>query len=268
MRYFDTVISPDGTAIAFERRGQGPPLVMVHGSAVDHTRWGGVVSTLAEHFTLYMMDRRGRGKSGDGPVYAIEREFEDVAAVLEATPVPACVMAHSYGSICALGAARLTTRMVRMALYEPPLPVPGQPLSFAADLGRRLEAILATGDRALVVETFLCEVLHMEENEIARLRRTSSWPVRLAAAATLPREVGVAATLQFVAEDLAHVRVPTLFLCGNRSPAYLQASTRMASAALAGSRVEVLPGHGHAAMSTGPKAFLAKVLPFLTAPTV
>ena len=265
MRHFDTVISLDVTAIAFVRRGHGPPLVMVHGSAVDHTRWGGVVSTLAEHFTLYMMDRRGRGKSGDGPVYAIEREFEDVAAVLEVTPVPACVMAHSYGSICALEAARLTTRIVRMALYEPPLPVPGQPLSFAVDLGQRLEAILATGDRGLVVETFLREVLHMGEHEIARLRRTSSWPVRLDAAATLPREVGVATTYRFVAENFARVRVPTLFLCGNRSPVYMQASTRMASAALAGSRVEVLSGQGHAAMSTGPKAFLAKVLPFLTA---
>jgi pimeloyl-ACP methyl ester carboxylesterase len=264
MRHFATVISRDGTPIAYELRGHGPPLVMVHGSAVDHTRWGGVVSTLAEHFTLHMMDRRGRGKSGDGPAYAVEREFEDVAAVLEATEVPACVLAHSYGSLCALEAARLTTRLVRMALYEPPLPVPGQPRSFPADLGRRLAALLAAGDRAQVVETFLREVLHMREAEIARLRRTSSWPVRLEAAATLPREVSVATTYRFVPESFAQVRVPIMFLLGNRSLAYLQASTRMAAAAFPGSRVEVLAGHGHAAMSTGPKAFLAKALPFLT----
>ena len=264
MRHFATVISRDGTPIGYELRGHGPPLVMVHGSAVDHTRWGGVVHALAEHFTLHMMDRRGRGKSGDGPAYAIAREFEDVAAVLEATQVPACVIAHSYGSICALGAAGLTKRIVRMALYEPPLPVPGQPLSFPADLGRRLEAILATGDRVRVVETFLRDVLHLGEGEITRLRRTSGWPVRLEAAATLPREVSVAASHRFDAQSFAQVRVPILFLVGNRSPAYLQASTQMAAAAVPGSRIEVLAGHGHAAMATGPKAFLEKVLPFLT----
>jgi pimeloyl-ACP methyl ester carboxylesterase len=264
MRHFATVISRDQTPIACELRGHGPPLLMVHGSAVDHTRWGRVVHALADRFTLHMMDRRGRGRSGDGPVYAIEREFEDVAAVLEAIAQPACVLAHSYGAICALEAARRTTRIVRMALYEPPLPVPGQPASFPADLGHRLEAMLARDERAQAVEVFWREVLQMEAAEIARLRRASSWPARLEAATTLPREVAVANTYRFVAEDFAHVRVPTLFLLGNRSPAFLQASTRMAAAALPGSRLEVLAGHGHAAMTTGPKAFLEKVLPFLT----
>jgi pimeloyl-ACP methyl ester carboxylesterase len=264
MRHLATVVSRDGIPIVSELRGHGPPLLMVHGSAVDHTRWGGVTSALAEHFTLHMMDRRGRGKSGDGPAYAIEREFEDVAAVLEAIEAPACVLGHSYGAICALGAARLTTRIVRMALYEPPLPVPGRPAGAPDDLGQRLETILATGDRAQVAATFLREVLHMGEAELARLRRTSSWLVHLAAAATLPREVSGASTHRFVAQSFAEVHVPTLFLLGNRSPAHLQASTRMA-AALPQSRVEILAGHGHAAMITGPRAFLEKVLPFLMA---
>ena len=87
--------------------------------------------------------------------------------------------------------------------------------------------------------------------------------MRLDAAATLPREVAVAGRYRFAAEAFAHLRVPTLFLCGSRSPAYLQASTRMAAAAVPGSRLEVLAGHAHGAMSTGPKAFLDKVLPFL-----
>jgi pimeloyl-ACP methyl ester carboxylesterase len=263
MQHLETVISRDGAPIVYERRGHGPPLVMVHGSAVDHTCWGGVVDTLAEHFTLHMMDRRGRGKSGDGPAYAIEREFEDVVAVLQATPAPACVLAHSYGAICALEAARLTPRIARLALYEPPLPLPGQPPGIAADLVQRLFALAAKGERAALVEAFLREVLHMSEAEIARLGRSSCWPVRLEAAATLPREVAVASRYQFRAQAFAHLRVPTLFLCGSRSPTYLQAGTRMAAAAVPGSRLEVLAGHAHGAMSTGPKAFLAKVLPFL-----
>ncbi|MBN2576722.1 MAG: alpha/beta hydrolase [Deltaproteobacteria bacterium] len=263
MRSFATVTSKDGTDIAYERRGNGPPLVMVHGSAVDRTRWGGVVDALAERFTLFMMDRRGRGPSGDRPPYAIEREFEDVAAVLEATPAPARVLAHSYGALCSIEAARLTERIERLALYEPPLPLPGEPSRFAAALGQRLADILATGDRELVVETFLREVLRMSAAEIGRLRRTSSWPVHLATAATLPREVLAASAYRFRAKAFAAVRAPVLLLYGDKSPPYLQESTRMAAAALAGSQVKILRGHGHRAMITGPKVLLEKVLPFL-----
>ena len=263
MPAIETVRSKDGTPIAYERRGHGPPLVMVHGSTVNHTRWGGIVSKLAEHFTLLMVDRRGRGESGDGPVYNIEREFEDVVAVLESTEVPAFVLAHSYGAICSLEASRLTTRIAKMVLYEPPLPLPDRGQIFPADLVARLERLLAAQDRDGVVATFMREVIRMSEHEIANMRRTSSWAVRLAAAHTIPREVAVASTYHFHAEEFAHVRVPTLFLVGSHSPAYMHEATAMAAAALIGSRVETLRGQGHAAMSTGPRVFLDKALPFL-----
>jgi len=265
MPAIETVRSTDGTPIAYERRGHGPPLVMVHGSTVDHSRWGGVVTKLAEHFTLLMVDRRGRGASGDGPAYAIEREFEDVAAVLASTDEPASLLAHSYGAICALEASRLTPRIAKMVLYEPPLPLPGRGLIFAADLGQRLQALLAVEDREALLVTFMREVIRLSEHEISNLRRTSSWAVRLKAAHTIPREVAVANTYQFHAAGFAHVRVPTLFVVGTRSPEYMHAATSMASAALAGSRIESLRGQGHAAMSIGPRIFLEKVLPFLEA---
>jgi pimeloyl-ACP methyl ester carboxylesterase len=263
MTAIETVRSKDGTSIAYERRGHGPPLVMVHGSTVDHTRWGGVVSNLAERFTLLMVDRRGRGQSGDASAYSIEREFEDVVAVLESTAVPAYVLAHSYGAICALEALRLTERVAKVVLYEPPLPLPGQGLTFIADLVPRLQALLAAGDRDGVVATFMREVIRMSEQDIADLRRTSSWAVRLSSAHTIPREVAVATTYQFRAEGFTGVRVPALFIVGSQSPAYMHEATAMASAALVGSRVESLRGQGHAAMSTGPRVFLDKVLPFL-----
>lgn len=262
MQDFETVISRDGTAVAYERRGRGPALVLVHGSGVDHTRWGGVVDELAQHFTLCMVDRRGRGRSADGPGYAIEREFEDVAAVVEAMPSPPCLLGHSYGAICVLEAARLTSRIARMAIYEPPFPVPGLS-SFPAGLCQRLDALLVRGDREAIVTTFLTDVLRMGPDDVALLRRTSGWPVRLAAAPTLPREVSAALAYRFDAPRFRGLHVPSLFLYGNRSPAALQASTRMAAAALAGSRLELLPGHAHGAMSTGPEVFLGKVLPFL-----
>jgi pimeloyl-ACP methyl ester carboxylesterase len=265
MPLIESTTSKDGTAIAFEGLGHGPPLVMVHGSTVDHTRWGAVVANLAKHFSLYLVDRRGRGKSGDGPVYAIEREFEDVVAVLACTDTPAHILAHSYGAVCSLEAARLTTRIDKMVLYEPPLPVPGKRLSFAADLASRLTVMLDRGDREGVVEAFLREVMGMGDEEIRRMQRSSSWRIRIDAAHTIPREVGVATSYQFRAMSFARVRVPTLFLVGANSPPGLRAGSAMASAAVAGSRIEILPGQGHAAMSTGPDIFLGKVLPFLGA---
>jgi pimeloyl-ACP methyl ester carboxylesterase len=263
MGTIESVFSKDGTRIAFERMGQGPPLVMVHGSAVDHTRWGGSVAMLAEHFSLYLVDRRGRGHSGDGVTYAIEREFEDVAAVLGATGSPAHVLAHSYGAICALEAALLTSRIGKMVLYEPPLPIPGRKLFIADDLGRRLDRFLANDDRTSLVETFLRDVVHLSEPEISRLRHGPGWRVCLATAHTLPREVSSAYSYQFRAQAFAAVRVPTVFLLGSRSPAFLQEATHMASAAVVASQVVPLPGQGHTAMSTAPKMFVDKVVGFL-----
>lgn len=236
---------------------------MVHGSTVDHTRWGGIVTKLAERFSLYLVDRRGRGLSGDAPSYHVAREFEDIVAVLDAIPSPTFVLAHSYGAICALEAMRLTSRIAKAVLYEPPLPVPGRSLFIAQDLGSRLAGLLAKGNRPGVVETFLREVIHMPEPELTRTRRSVSWSVRISAAHTIPREVMTAYGYQFRAEAFSGVHVPTLFLIGGRSPVYLQESTRMASAAVAGSQVASLPGQGHAAMATAPDLFLAKVIGFL-----
>ncbi len=263
MALLASVRSKDGTLIAFERRGHGPPLVMIHGTTVDRTRWGGITSKLAEHFTLHLVDRRGRGDSGDGAIYAVEREFEDVVAVVESLDEPALVFGHSYGAICALEAARLTSAIARLVLYEPPLPVPGQSQVFMPDLVERLHLLLAGDNRDAIVATFMREVIRSSEQEIDSMRKTSSWQVRLRAAHTVPREVATADRYCFVPEAFAALRVPTLFLLGSHSPPFLQAATRMASEAVAGSTIEVLRGHGHAAMSTGPRVFLEKVLPFL-----
>jgi len=266
MGTIETVTSNDGTTIAFERLGDGPPLVMVHGSTVDRTRWGAVVTRLAESFEVYLVDRRGRGKSGDSPTYHVAREFEDVAAVLEATSTPAFLLSHSYGAICSLEAMRLTSRIAKAVLYEPPLPIPGRRLFIPDDLGRRMDALLAKDNRAGVVEAFMREVIHLGEPELARMRNSSGWPVRLAAAHTIPREVRTAYDYRFDAQAFADVRVPTLFMIGGRSPVYMQEATQMAAAALAKSRVLSLPGHGHAAMSTGPRVFVEALIGFLLGP--
>src|SRR2546427_11923210 len=96
--------SKDGTQIAYAVSGAGPPLILIHGTTADHTRWASVSSAFEGRFTFYAVDRRGRGESGDTNPYAIEREFEDIAAVINSIPGPVNVLGHSYGAICALEA--------------------------------------------------------------------------------------------------------------------------------------------------------------------
>jgi pimeloyl-ACP methyl ester carboxylesterase len=115
------VVSEDGTPIAVWRTGEGPPLVLIHGAAADHNRWAPVLPALEERFTVFAVDRRGRGRSGDATEYALEREYEDVVAIVESAGEGVSVLGHSYGGICTLEAALLTDRIRKLVLYEPPM---------------------------------------------------------------------------------------------------------------------------------------------------
>lgn len=117
----DTITSTDGTPIAFERTGRGPPMVLVHGTTLDHTSWDLVRPGFEDHFTVYAMDRRGCGESGDADEYELDREFEDVTAVIESIDSPVTLVGHSFGALCALEAALRTDTLRNLVLYEPPL---------------------------------------------------------------------------------------------------------------------------------------------------
>src|SRR5437899_9371602 len=153
--------SKDGTLIADWVAGAGPPLVLVHGTTADHARWVSVSPTFEEKFTLHAVDRRGRGESGDTDPYAMEREFEDIAAVINSISEPVNILGHSYGAICSLEAALLTGNIAKLILYEPPMPAginiytPGVP--------ERIQRLVETGDRDGAVSTFFREIVKMPE---------------------------------------------------------------------------------------------------------
>jgi pimeloyl-ACP methyl ester carboxylesterase len=258
----ETTISGDGTPIGYWRTGNGPPLVLVHGTTADHTRWRTVLPLLEPHATIYAIDRRGRGASGDADVYTIDREFADVAAVLDAvadaTGGPVDLIGHSYGAICALETTALTTAVRRLVLYEPPVQAP--PRSTATD---RIAELLAAGRRAEVVETFIREVARVPESDIELLKSLPSWPARVAAAHTVVREERLGDHYRFEPERFATLTVPTLLLAGSESPPFLQISTDAVAAAVPGARVVVLTGQAHNAMETDPDRFIAEVLDFL-----
>jgi pimeloyl-ACP methyl ester carboxylesterase len=260
------VSSRDGTAIAFYTSGEGPPLLLVHGGAGDHTRWGALLPHLEPHFTVHAMDRRGRGASGDHPDYTIEREYEDVAAVVDSiaqdsgTSIP--VYGNSYGGICAFGGALLTKNISRLVLYEGWPPV--NPESFAPPQGylERAEAMLEDGEREAVLEMTLREVVKMTEDELRTFKAHPSWPSRVAAAHTFPREERAFQETDFNPRQAAKITIPTLLLTGSESHDW-NPEVETVAAALPDSRIAVLEGQGHVADITAPEMVAERLLEFL-----
>lgn len=256
-----SVTSRDGTRIAYWQSGSGPPLVLVHGTTADRTRWARLLPQLEPHFTVYTMDRRGRGGSGDAPRYSIEREFEDVAAVIEAIEEPVFLLGHSYGAICSLEASLLTVKVKRLILYEPPIPLGAA--VYPAGVPERIQALVDAGELERGLEVFFREVVQMPDAEFGVYRSLPTWQGRIALAPTIPRELVIERTYRFQPDRFAAFDVPTLLLLGGDSPPVFRKVIDALGAALPASRVAILPGQQHVAMDTAPELFLREVLAFL-----
>jgi pimeloyl-ACP methyl ester carboxylesterase len=261
------VVSRDGTEIADWTSGEGPPLVLVHGTTADHTRWRPLLAYLELHATVHAIDRRGRGASDDGPHYELAREFEDVAAVVdavaEASGSPVDVLGHSHGGICAFGATALTPNIRKLVLYEG-WPVPS-PEAFALPPGveERMDALLGEGKREAALETFFREVVKMPEEEFVVYRALPAWQARIAAAHTITREVRAELGAALDPAEAANMTVPTLLLVGGDSPDFLRADYETVAAALPDAQVIILDGQQHIAIDLIPEAFAGHVLAFL-----
>jgi pimeloyl-ACP methyl ester carboxylesterase len=261
------VESRDGTEIAVWSSGQGPPLVLVHGAVADHTRWRPLLPYLEPRVTVHAMDRRGRGASGDAPGYAIKREFEDVAAVVDAVADASGsatdLYGHSFGGLCAFGGATLTDNIGRLVLYEGWPPADARARELPPGIGGRLDALLAEGNRDAVVETMFREVVLMPEAEIAALRAQPAWPARVAAAPTIVRELRAIPQVPFDPGRAARIAVPTLLLTGSDSDDPFAADIATVAAALPDARVGVLDGQRHVADILAPELFARHLLGFL-----
>ena len=265
------VIAPDGVRIATFESGSGPTIVLVHGATADHTTWRTSGPLLARDHRLAEMDRRGRGASGDASAserYAIEREFADLAAVAEelagAGGSPVDVVGHSYGGRVALGAALLTEAIRRVVCYEgaPPAPGAGYQDADAATV-RRVEALVAAGDRDQALETFMREIVGMPENELAAFRANPIWPRRSAAVDTTIRELRAEIDPSAGLDALGEVRQPVLQVLGGASAAPFAAATWALDARLRNGRVVTIEGARHAAHHTHATEFVAAVEAFL-----
>lgn len=257
----ELVESNDGTQISIATSGSGPPLVLIHGTTADHTRWGPISPQLEGLFTLYAVDRRGRGESGDAPNYHILAEAHDIAAVVDSIGEPAFVLGHSYGAVCGLEAALLTDGIEKMILYEPPLPT-DLPL-YTPGLPERLEDLLGRGENESALEAFYREVVRMPEHELAEYRQLPVWSRRIGLAPTIPREMAIDREYSFEPSKFVDLDIPTLLLLGGDSPPLFQKAVEMAHAALPTSKLVTLPGQQHIAMDTSPELFISEVVRFL-----
>lgn len=259
------VASNDGTEIAYWSSGYGPPLVLVHGATVDHTNWEALRPYLEPHVAVHAVDRRGRGASGDASDYDLTREYQDIAAVVDAVARGAGqavdVLGHSYGGLCAFGAAGVTSNVRSLVLYEGwPWPDPGL-LAADRQAAERLEPLLATGHRELALEMFYREIVNVSEEELSAVKALPTWPARVAAVDTGVRELRAGAVLD--PERAAQIAVPVLLLVGSDTPEALRRDPETVADTLPDARILVLDGQQHLAQRLAPEVLAKHVLAFL-----
>ncbi|MEA2330931.1 MAG: hypothetical protein QOH58_1069 [Thermoleophilaceae bacterium] len=245
--------------IASDVAGDGPPLVMVHGAGSSRVTFDLVRPHLEARFTVWAVDRRGRGDSDDGKPYELAQEFEDVAAVVRAAGPDALLYGHSYGALVAAGAATGLDGLPKLVLYEPPM---GGVL-VDEEWTQRFEASVNADGRSSAVREFMRDVGGYTDEQIDLMEGTPAWQARLEVSPTVPRELRAERALSIDSLALAAIAAPTLLLVGSESPPWARRSTEAFAAAIPGAEVRTLHGHGHGAATSGPELLAAEVERFL-----
>jgi pimeloyl-ACP methyl ester carboxylesterase len=246
----ETVISKDGTVIAFDQSGEGPALVLVTGATATRAATTTLAARLAPHFTVFAYDRRGRGDSGDTPPYAVEREIEDLEAMIDRAGGSAFVFGHSSGAVLALEATRqLPAKISKLAIYEPPFVVDDSRPPTPADYVSHVNHLVASGKRGEAVEYFMTKAVLVPDAIVAQMRQSPMWPELEAVAHTIAYDGAV------MGDDTQgkplpkgkwnSITIPVLVMDGGASPTWMHHAVQAIAEALPNTQRRTLEGQTH-----------------------
>ncbi len=257
-----TVISADGTVIAFDQLGEGPPVILVAGAFCSRLRTAPLAAALQGRFTILNCDRRGRGDSGDTRPYSIEREIEDLDALIADAGGSAAVFGHSSGATLAMEAAADGLKITKLVLYEPPFLVDDSRAPLRADFVGRLAELVAAGRRGDAVELYQTEAIGVPADVVVELRQAPSRPALEAIAHTLVYDAAIVGDLTLPDGLIASITTPTLVIDGENSPPMLRNAVGAVASALPNGRHCTLAGQTH---DINPDATAAVLKDFLAA---
>ncbi|UBU16719.1 alpha/beta fold hydrolase [Nonomuraea gerenzanensis] len=258
----DAVKSADGTLVAYDVYGEGPAVVLVQGAFSDrrHPLMTAIAGGLARWFTVHNYDRRGRGDSGDVQPYAVEREIEDLAAVVEAAGGSAMVFGGSSGAALALEAAAVNPSITKLAVWEPPYHVDDSAPALPLDFAEQLADLVVSGRRDEAVERFMVEAAELPREAVAGMRAHPAWAEMEAVAHTLAYEAAVLGPGNALpAARLSRIAQPTLVLNGADSAAWMANAGVAVAAAVPGAVRRVLEDQAH---NVAPEALVPELLEF------
>jgi pimeloyl-ACP methyl ester carboxylesterase len=240
----DHVTSADGTDIAIDRAGSGSPVILVCGGSVDRMSNAGLAEQLAPHFTVLNYDRRGRGDSGDTPPYAVQREIEDIDAVVGAAGGSAFLYGTSSGAALAMEAAIRLDAITKLALWEPPFLPEGAPKP-PADTAQTFTDLVEAGRRGDAVEFFMAKVVGLPPEFVQGARQAPFWAQTEALAHTLAYDATVMGDYSIPTDKASSVKVPTIVIAGGADFPWMPETAQTLAAAMPDGQYRRLEGQGH-----------------------
>lgn len=257
----DSVTSRDGTTIVFDRSGDGPPVVIIGAGPTDRSTNAPVAALLSAQFTVFNYDRRARGASGDTAPFAVDREYDDLAAVIAAAGGSACLYGTSGGAVIALEAAARGLGATRLGLWEPPYLLDDETRRPPADYHAQLAAAVAAGRPGDAVELFFTAAVGAPPEFVAQLRQAPIWPAMERLGQALVYDAAIMGDFRVPTERLARVNVPTLVLDGGTTP-WMSRTADAVARVVGGAQRRTLEGQPH---NVDPAAIAPALIDFFTA---
>ncbi|WP_433042257.1 alpha/beta fold hydrolase [Dactylosporangium sp. CS-033363] len=262
------VTSKDGSSIAYERSGEGAPVILVAAALADRTGTRRLAKALAPEYTVINFDRRGRNDSTEHEPYDVQREVDDIEALIDAAGGQAVLFGSSSGSVLALDAAnRLGDKVSKVVLFEPPFIVDDSREPMPADLDADVRKLIDEQQPGAVVKLFMHKAMGIPKFAVNIMSIMPGWSSMRAAAHTLPHDLELMRGTQdgtpLPAERWKAISAPVLVLTGGRSEQFFHRGGDALVEVLADGRHEVLKGQGHGVVLMNPKALLPQFNAFV-----